>query len=64
MKINAYELALIMEVTAPTIYSWVRLGMPHETHSKGLRTSMLFDLDNCEQWLKEERKEEKQNGKN
>ena len=54
---NAYALAKKMKVSAVTIYTWVKEGLPHTVEKKGNRYGMVFDLAESKQWLKDRKKE-------
>ncbi len=50
---NAYEIAKIFNVTPVTVYNWVQKGLPHKVITQGTKTSMRFDQNAVEKWVKE-----------
>lgn len=52
---NAYELAQRLGVTHPTIYRWIKKGLPYYEEHKGIKTVKKFDIKEVYKWIEEQK---------
>ena len=55
-KVSAYEVAKRFKVTPPTVYEWIKKGLPYTTKKVGLKESKYFDLEEVRQWVDNNRR--------
>ena len=50
---SAYQIAKYLDITATTIYNWVKMGLPYKEEKRGLKTVKMFDIQEVKKWIKE-----------
>ena len=55
-KLSAYEVAKKFKVTAPTVYEWIKKGLPYTVKKVGLKQNKYFNLEEVEKWVENNRR--------